>query len=152
MARNVNTSVYTMYRLDGNEVIVCMDRDSGATQWEHAYEVATTVSAQQFGDGPSSTPILAGDRLITVGVGVDIHCVDKVWGEVLWSHDIMEEFEIPMPGRGYAPSPLVYGNLVILTVGGTNISNAIDDTPNLGVEGGSVLAFDLATAKYVVRE
>jgi outer membrane protein assembly factor BamB len=139
--------LYTLYRRDGKEVIACLARDTGATLWEHDYPVVTHTSAQQFGDGPSATPTIAGERLITVGVGIDIHCLDKVSGEVLWSHDIMEEFEIPMPGRGYSPSPLVWENYVILAIGGTDVSLAIDDSPNLGLEGGSIAAFEIETGE-----
>jgi outer membrane protein assembly factor BamB len=139
--------LYTLYRADGNEVVVCMERATGATVWEHAYPVVTTSSAQQFGDGPSATPTIAGDRLVTVGIGIDVHCLDKETGDVLWGHDLMEEFEIPMPGRGHSSSPLVVGDLVVLQAGGTDLSNAINDAPNLGLEGGSVLAFDLETGE-----
>ncbi len=141
--------LYTLYRRDGREVVTCLARSDGATLWEHGYPVETTTSAQEFGDGPSATAVIAGERLISVGVGIDVHCFDKATGAVLWTLDIMEEFEIPMPGRGYAPSPLVYEGLVILTPGGTNPSNAIDDTPNLGLPGGAVIALDVASGDIV---
>ncbi|MFT5049761.1 MAG: outer membrane protein assembly factor BamB [Chlamydiales bacterium] len=141
--------LYSMYRRAGLEVIVCMARDTGSTLWEHEYPVVTHSSAQQYGDGPSATPAISGERLVTVGVGIDVHCFDKASGEILWSHDIMEEFEIPMPGRGYSPSPLIWEGFVILAVGGTDESNAIDDTANLGLDGGAVVALDIGTGEIV---
>lgn len=141
--------LYSLYRRDGREVIVCLARDTGATLWEQEYPVVTHSSAQDFGDGPSATPVIEGERLLTVGVGIDIHCLGKASGEVLWSRDIMEEFEIPMPGRGYASSPLVWEDFVILAIGGTDESLAINDTPNLGIEDRAVMAFDIETGEIV---
>lgn len=142
--------LYTLYRRDGKEVVVSLERATGATLWEHAYEVVTHRSAQQFGDGPSATPAIAGERLITVGVGIDVHCFDKASGEVLWNHDIMEEFELPMPGRGYSPSPLVWEDYVILAIGGTDVIQSTDDAPYAaGLEGGSIAAFDIETGDMV---
>ena len=141
--------LYTMYRRDGKEVVVCLERETGVTRWEHEYAVETTSSAQQFGDGPAATPAIDGDRLVAVGIGIDVHCLDKGSGELLWSRHFMEEFELPMPGRGYSPSPLVHGELVVLPIGGTAPVDAIDDGPGGGLDGGSVVALDLETGEIV---
>lgn len=139
--------LYTMYRRGEDEVIIAMARDSGLTIWEHSYPVAGTLSALEFGGGPASTPTIVGDRLVTVGIGIDVNCIDKKSGEILWSRDMMEEFELSMPGRGFAASPLVHGGLVILPIGGRTPIKAIDDAYYEGIEDGSVVAFDLDTGK-----
>lgn len=139
--------LYSMYRRGGDEVIIAMARDSGLTIWEHSYPVVGTFSALEFGGGPASTPSIVGDRLVTVGVGIDVHCINKESGEILWSRDMMEEFELSMPGRGFASSPLVHDGLVILPIGGHTPIKAIDDANYKGIQNGSVVAFDLDTGK-----
>ncbi|MFT4538246.1 MAG: outer membrane protein assembly factor BamB [Planctomycetota bacterium] len=143
--------LYTMYRRGGDEVIVAMARESGLTVWEHIYAVTTTDSADDYGGGPSATPAIAGDFLVTVGIGIDIHCLNKETGEVIWSRDIMEEFEMPMPGRGFSASPVIIEdrNLVILPIGGNSEVLAVNDVRNVGVPDGAVAAFDLETGWIV---
>src|SRR5207249_7966990 len=44
--------------------------------------------------------------------------LDKAAGKPIWSHDFMNEYGAPSPGRGYACSPLLYNGTIIVTVGG----------------------------------
>lgn len=134
-------------RQDGVEVVIALDRATGKTVWEHAYRVDITPSAREYGGGPASTPALSGSRLVTIGVGMNLCCFDKGTGEVLWQRNLMEEHELPMPGRGYSSSPLVYEDTVILQLGGPDPVNAEDDAPSRGVRNGAITAFDLATGK-----
>jgi outer membrane protein assembly factor BamB len=72
---------------------------------------------QQGGPGPYSTPLLLGESLYAVGATGKFHAVDRKTGRVLWFHNLHEEFG--MSGyRGFAPSPIAYGDNVILPVGG----------------------------------
>jgi outer membrane protein assembly factor BamB len=139
--------LYTMARRDGAEFVLGLDRATGATVWEHSYKVDITPSAKEFGGGPASTPALAGHRLITIGVGMHLFCLNKTSGKVLWRRSLMDEFQLPMPGRGYSSSPIVYRNTVILPIGGVDKVNAEDDEPSNGVKDGAVMAFDLTTGE-----
>jgi outer membrane protein assembly factor BamB len=47
----------------------------------------------------------------------DFHCFDKDTGEVHWSKNAAEENEIRVPGWGFAGSPLVVGDLILLNIG-----------------------------------
>lgn len=111
--------LYTMRRQGEGDVVVCLDAETGETIWETPYESPTTDDMLlDFGPGPISTPLIAGDRLYTVSSTVRFHCLDKEDGKVLWTHDLRQELEASHLGRGYGPSPIAYGDLVILGVGG----------------------------------
>jgi outer membrane protein assembly factor BamB len=130
-------ALYTMYRDGDDEVIVALDADSGETRWRHAYRAPFPDNSvydywrSQAGPGPYATPLIAGTRLFAVGVGGQFHALDRKSGNVLWSHDLLEDFDIAA-FQGYAPSPIAYGANVILPV---------------GAPGQAVVAFDQETGR-----
>jgi outer membrane protein assembly factor BamB len=111
--------LYTMYRDGAKETVVALEAGSGKTLWEHKYDSSPGEGhVHQFGDGPRATPLIAGDRIFTIGVVGLMHCLDKTSGKVLWSHDLWKEFEGNFLPHGYSSSPVEYGDTVIALVGG----------------------------------
>jgi len=111
--------LFTMIRRGDDDVVVALETGTGKTIWEMEYAAPIASNFRPgFAPGPHSTPAIAGDRIFTVGGFLHFHALDKASGEILWSHDLVAEMGITPPGRGYAPSPLVYRDLVILTPGG----------------------------------
>ena len=116
-------TLYTLYREGDDEVVVALDAATGKTRWQHGYRapVPDNPGAQFWntsaGPGPYSTPLLAGSRLFTVGVAGQLHALDAKTGKVLWSHRLVEEFDV-QPFMAYASSPLAHGGNVVLPVGG----------------------------------
>ncbi len=125
--------LFSMYRIAEDEFTVALEAKTGKTVWEHKNASPTTKLMQEYGPGPHATPLLLGDRLYTIGSNMDLFCFQKKNGEVIWKHDLIEEFGAKMPDYGYASSPLEYKNTLILPVGGK--------------EGQSMMAFDPATGK-----
>lgn len=116
--------LYTMYRTGGDEAVICLDAKTGKTVWEHKYaESPAEGHVTQFGEGPRSTPLLAGNQLFAIGVAGQMHALDKKSGEVQWSIDLWgAEFGGTVLQHGYASSPIEYGDNVIVLVGGENNS------------------------------
>lgn len=112
--------LYTMYRPDDQEAVICLDADTGETIWEHRYDHDPAEGhVSQFGDGPRSTPLIAGDRLFTIGVAGKMHALSKSDGKVQWTHDLWgEEFGGSYLNHGYSSSPIAYKDKVIALVGG----------------------------------
>ena len=127
-----NGRLYTMYRLRGTdlpdgewgseEAVVALDAASGTTLWEHHY--TGEVLNFRFGAGPHSTPLIVGERLFAAGTNKQLFALDKATGALLWSHDLVREYGAPptliRPAvtAGYAPSPLAWGDTVIVPAGG----------------------------------
>jgi len=103
--------LYTLYRSGEEEVVVALDAASGATVWEHRYR-------SPEGDVPNSTPIVAGDKLYTLGWSGTLSALDKASGKLAWSHDLVGEYKATRPQFGFAASPLAYGGSLILPLGG----------------------------------
>ncbi len=116
-------ALYTMYREEDDEIIVSLDAGSGKTIWEHRYTAPLLEDMdygtwlRQGGAGPYATPLLQDGKLYAVGSTGKFHVLDRKTGEIQWFHDLDEKFD--MSGyRGFAPSPLAYGDNVILPIGG----------------------------------
>jgi outer membrane protein assembly factor BamB len=134
--------LYTMYRPAGllsmvrrsqEEVIVSMDAATGKTVWEHRYAAPTEGLDFEYGAGPHSTPLIVGNRLFAASTLKELFALDKTSGKVLWSHNMIKEFNAGMPGRGFSPSPIAFRETVILPAGGPS----------------AVIAFDQASGKVV---
>lgn len=124
--------LYTMYRAgngrakqgpwDAEETVVAMDAASGQALWEHKYP--SRREDFSFGAGPHSTPLIVGNRLFTIGTNKQLFAFDKSSGKVLWSHDLVKEFNSPellirpVVKTGYGCSPIAYRDTIICSVGG----------------------------------
>lgn len=123
-------TLYTMYHADGKDHVVALSPEDGAVRWDFAYDAPFPPDTDtSFGPGPRSTPLAAGERLVTVSVGGLLHCLDRKSGKPLWQHDLVKEYGGNIPTFGYAASPLLFDGRVIVAVGG---------------EGKGVVAFRLA--------
>lgn len=130
--------LYTMYRPDEQESVVCLDARSGKTIWEHKYDSSPAEGhVDQYGRGPRATPLIVGDRIYTIGVSGSMHCLNKKDGKVYWKHELWKELGGNVLNHGYASSPIAYKDTVIALVGG---------------EGASVVAFDQMTGKVVWKK
>ncbi len=111
--------LYTMYFKGEEEIAVALDAKTGETVWEHKYvSPARSGHIKEFGVGPRGTPLLAGDRVYTIGVSGMMHCLNKADGKPVWSHDLWTEFEGTFLNHGYSSSPLAYKDTIIVFVGG----------------------------------
>jgi outer membrane protein assembly factor BamB len=114
----VGGRVFTMGNTDDTDSIFCLDAETGKVQWKHSYPCPLTPLAYE--GGPSATPAVDGQRVFTLSKAGHLFCLDATTGEVKWS----KKFE-PAPRKekdyrvdwGYASSPLVLGDKLIVSVG-----------------------------------
>jgi outer membrane protein assembly factor BamB len=128
--------VYTLVQERAHEAVVCWDADNGQEVWRVRYPERVVLD---HGDGPRATPAIDSDRLYAIGAGGVFHCLNAATGEVLWRHDLMEEFggkELPWRPTywGHACSPFVEGDRVFTLTGGPQ---------------GAVAAFDKRTGRLL---
>lgn len=113
--------LFTTYSTADEEIVVSLDAATGATIWEHRYaRVLWGDMRPRFGVGPNATPLIVGDRIISIGIAGQLRCLDLATGRLQWQHDLSREF-----GRrkrkeeyGYSASPMLYDDKVIVQVGG----------------------------------
>ena len=95
------------------ERVLALDAHTGRLLWERAYGVSYAAFRADYG-GPHATPLIAGDRLITVSIDAQVHAFALADGEPLWSRDLVADHGVDLPQSGYAASPLAWGELVLL--------------------------------------
>jgi outer membrane protein assembly factor BamB len=116
----VDGHVVTQEQRDKVESVVCYDAAKGSELWAHDDPVR--FEEPLAGAGPRGTPTFAGSRIYSVGGLGMLNCLKPETGAVIWSHDIVKDAGLPtneLPQWGYAVSPLVIDNLVIVFAGGT---------------------------------
>jgi len=111
-------TLYTMYSVGEQEVVVALAADTGKTIWEYKYDAPQAGMNYEAGVGPHSTPLLVDEMLYTVGATGKLFALDKKSGRVAWSHDLWKDYGGRKVDRGYSCSPLAYKNTIILTLGG----------------------------------
>lgn len=129
----VGDRVYTQDRQGGNERVMCLDAATGKLVWEHSY--AANYGKIGYGSGPRATPTVEGNRVYTVGASGLFLCLEASGSpgegvKELWRHDLPAEFEASTPQWGFAGSPLIDGDQVVVQPGG---------------EKGAVASFDKST-------
>ena len=111
--------LYTMYRKGTQDVAIAMDSSTGRTLWESGIDAPHRPNMNvEAGPGPHSTPAIAGDRVFVTTVVGTVAALDRKTGKRLWSRDLWGDLKGTFLERGYASSPLVYRDAIILPVGG----------------------------------
>jgi outer membrane protein assembly factor BamB len=129
-----NNVLYTMYGKPRQEITLAANAETGETLWERPGAVAFDSDAPEMGNGPYSTPLIAGDRLFTTGVAGRLQCLNKKDGNVLWTQELWSGHGGSRLMYGYASSPIAFRDMVLVPVGG---------------RGKSVMAFNQADGKVV---
>jgi outer membrane protein assembly factor BamB len=121
-----NGRVYGMGRRGNDEVVWALDEKKGTELW--CVKIADGISLQggQGGYGPRSTPTIDGDRLYTIGVGGELVCLSTANGKSHWHKSLVSDFGGRVPTWGYSESPLIDGEKVIATPGGSNTIVALN--------------------------
>ncbi len=129
--------VFTMDRQTNPEFerVQCFDSATGKPLWQHTYPVA--YGKLDYGNGPRAAPTIHAGRVYTVGALGDLRCLDASTGDILWKRNYLTDFDGRLPTWGYAGSPVVYGDWLILQPGGE--------------KGSSVIALERTTGKEIWR-
>jgi outer membrane protein assembly factor BamB len=110
---------YTIGNREDVDTVHCLDALTGQSHWQHAY--ASAIDPNEFAGGPTSTPTVDGDTVFTISRSGDVFAIDKTNGKVRWSLNVADQAEIRTPGWGFAGSPLVIGERVILNAGDAGV-------------------------------
>jgi len=112
----VGNRLYTLGQYDDGQYTLCFDLADGKKLWKtrngNTYE-------NGYGNGPRSTPTVSGDVLFSLGAHGDLQCLELSTGTEKWKLNILDEFGGQNIGWGISESPLVDGDRVIVTPGGT---------------------------------
>jgi len=99
------------------DVVYCLNANTGREIWRHTYKCGLNFKSNTP-QGPFATPTIDENRLYTFSRKGDLFCLNAQTGKVIWYVDLKEELGMKPPFQGgFAGSPLVLGELVILNAG-----------------------------------
>lgn len=104
---------YITGEIDSIEVLFCFNLNS-----EKHWQTALGKEWMRSYPGSRSAPTIAGD-LLYVGTGLgNLFCVDRTNGKVVWSKDLVADFNGVPPLHGHSEAALIDGEKVFWTTGG----------------------------------
>ncbi len=109
-------SAITQEQEDDWEKVVCYELHTGDVKWSH--QDGARYNTPLAGLGPRATPTISDNRVYTLGSTGILNCLDFETGEQLWTTNIFEEHTADTPPWGVSISPLVVGELVVVSAGG----------------------------------
>ena len=130
----VGTTLYCQGATDGTGFAFALDTETGHLKWK---KELGQESVQDRENCPRGSVTVNDNRLYLIrGIG-QIHCLSATDGKVIWQKDFKTDFGGKMMSNwGFSESPLVDGNLVICSPGGSE---------------GTVIALDKNTGDLVWR-
>ncbi len=129
--------IYLTGSRGGKAEIICLDAATGKEQWstpigddpEKGYHTG-------WGGGPRGAPTVSEDMVYAISANGELTCVSVEKGTRKWSKKFVEDFGGKVPEWGYAESPLVDGDKLVVTPGGKD---------------GAIVAFDKKSGKQLWR-
>jgi len=97
-------------------VVACYKLITGEPVWAHGD--ASRFWESNGGPGPRATPTLSNGRVYTFGATGILNALDAADGTVVWSRNAATDTGTKVPQWGFASSPLVIGDMVIVGVAG----------------------------------
>ncbi|MHC2069555.1 outer membrane protein assembly factor BamB family protein [Bremerella sp. T1] len=100
------------------ERVHCVDMINGKKLWTFEYPCQYVNIGYMA--GPRACPIVDDSNVYTLGTMGNLHCLNAITGDKIWSRDLRKDFRIRMPHWGIAASPLIWRDYIILQIGGAD--------------------------------
>ena len=113
-----NGRAYTMFAKGEDEVVVCLDAETGKELWRYLDD--WFYAERQGGNGPRSTPTIDGDTVYVLSAFGRFVALNANTGEERWNHDFTKAFSSSMPRWGFSTSPVIEDDRLLIEVGGAN--------------------------------
>ena len=110
--------IYTAGDKGPESFVEALNLADGKPVWSAPLGKSGAVGQPQF-EGPRATPSTDGERVFAVSQWGDLVCLEAADGKEVWRKDYTRDFGGVSPGWGYAESPLIDGEQLVVTPGGS---------------------------------
>jgi len=124
----IGDKLFVFTRQGDDEVTMCLDAGGGKEQWTDKYAAQAVTGAPARHPGPRSSVAVADGKVVTLGVGGVLSCLDAATGKVVWRKD---PFPKVVPKFFTSTSPIIVDGMAIGHLGGQ--------------DNGAIIAYDLNT-------
>ena len=124
----VAEKIYVSTRQGDEEVTLCLSAADGSEVWQNKYAAQAVTGAASRHPGPRSSPAVAEGKVVTMGVGGVLSCLDAANGKLVWRKD---PFPKVVPTFFTASSPIIVDGVAVAQLGGRG--------------NGAIIAYDLAS-------
>ena len=111
----VGSGLFVFSRQPEEEVLMRLDAENGSIVWKHPYKARPVTGAAEEYQGPRSSPAVIQNKLIAVGVGGTVVCLEAETGKSVWQRD---DFTNAVPDFFVSMSPLIAESLCVVHLGG----------------------------------
>lgn len=105
------------------ERVLCFDERTGKRLW--TYEYPCRYGKMEYGNGPRATPTVHDGLVYTLGTMGHLLCLHAETGALVWKKDPVKDMDVKRPQYGVSASPLIVGDVVIITAGARPEGTAI---------------------------
>ncbi|HTQ78521.1 MAG TPA: PQQ-binding-like beta-propeller repeat protein [Thermoanaerobaculia bacterium] len=123
--------LFTLTSVEENDFAIALDTGSGRELWR--VPLGARPPAMQF--GAANTPATDGRLLFVLSPACRFLALTVESGKVAWSHELSAEYKTGPMASGCWASPLITGNLIVLSINGES--------------GPRVLAFDRTSGAFL---
>lgn len=114
----VGDRIYTSGDTESYSSVFCLDAKDGKQVWAAKLGKPGAPGWGGFA-GPRATPSVADGKVYTVDQWGEFLCVDAKSGKEVWRKNFTSDFGGKRPEWGFSESPLVDGDKVVVTPGGS---------------------------------
>lgn len=118
----VGTNAVTGVTDGRQDAVVMLDSGTGVERWRVALG-RTKKRGEGTPLGPLSTPALDDESTYMQALDGRLLCVENATGKVRWEVNVKREFKAFEPGYGFASSPLLVGELVVVMPAGSSTAS-----------------------------
>ncbi|MFT5302632.1 MAG: outer membrane protein assembly factor BamB [Mariniblastus sp.] len=130
-------------RIKRNAKTTCLNAETGEEIWTYEYETDYR-DIYGYNGGPRCSPIVDDDRVYIYGVEGRLTCLHVVTGEKIWEVEASQKYNVEQNFFGVGSNPVIYGDLLIVMVGGTAPGQPGDTAKGAGT---GIVAFDKFSGK-----
>jgi outer membrane protein assembly factor BamB len=122
----VGSKLYVFGRQDGNEVMQCLDANTGKTLWKDKYATDASTGGSKGYPGPRSTVAVGEGKVLALGLRGSVSCYDAESGKLLWRKNTDNKAKESYPQFFTASSPIIADGVGIVFIKALTAFNLSD--------------------------